>query len=391
VRQTAERASQDGKDFDFEHRLLMPDSSIKHVRVVAKTSAAGLLTLLNDILDFSKMEQKKLDIAPIVFSLRTSLADLLKPLAFQAGQKGIEVTSQIMPDVPDVIVGDAGRLQQILTNLIGNAIKFTEQGRILVRIEGEPSPEDSFMLRCLVTDTGIGIPKDQQQFIFEAFRQADSSTTRRYGGTGLGLAISTHLVGLLGGRISVESEEGEGSTFAFTIPVGLGASDEPAVPAAADSHATVVASEVPVPAAGPAPAAAAVRPRILLAEDNSVNQLVAGRMLEKKGFDVQIAVNGQEAVDWLDRARFDLILMDVQMPVMGGFEATAAIRAREANQGGHIPIVAMTAHAMKGDRERCLAAGMDGYLPKPISAESLLALVGKLAVNSRAIDAAFVA
>ena len=240
----------------------------------------------------------------------------------------------------------------MLTNLVGNAIKFTARGRVAVRVDVQERTPQRIVLHFEVADTGIGIPADRQHAVFEAFTQADGSTTRRYGGTGLGLTISRTLVEMMGGRLWLESIPGRGTRFHFTAAVAL--ADPAAAVAAADD-------DLPLGAAVPG------RPlRILLTEDNVVNQRLAARLLEKQGHTVQVASNGQEALDVLERERFDLALLDVQMPELDGFEATAQIRAREQAGGGHLPIVAMTAHAMSGDRERCLAAGMDGYLPKPI-------------------------
>jgi signal transduction histidine kinase/ligand-binding sensor domain-containing protein/ActR/RegA family two-component response regulator len=337
---------------------------------MVKTSADGLLTILNDILDFSKIEQQKLDIVSEPFDIRASLAEVLKPLGFRAGQKGLQVITEVSALVPDCVVADADRLRQVLMNLVGNAIKFTERGHVLVRVDVE-NAGDTMQLHCFVRDTGIGIPKEKHQLIFEAFQQADGSTTRRYGGTGLGLAIASRLVELMGGRMWVESDEGDGSTFHFTIRCTSGA--------LASSHAQ----------AGPSPQAvdagdrtlddagrlAVHRARILLAEDNGVNQLLARRILEKHGYHVTIVADGKQAVASVEQAHFDLVLMDVQMPTMGGFEATSLIRANEIGGRRRVPIIAMTAHALKGDRERCLEAGMDDYTPKPIVAASLIATV----------------
>ena len=472
---------------------------------MVKSSSQGLLTVLNDILDFSKIEQHRLDINAVPFQIRAMLAELVKPLAFRAEQKRVEVICHVLPGVPDVVVGDPGRLRQVLVNLVGNAIKFTEVGHILIQLEVESRTDQDFVLHGSVRDTGIGIPRDKFDCIFEAFRQADGSTTRRYGGTGLGLAISLRLVQLMGGRIWVESQLGMGSTFHFTVRMQTASDYREAPPAsdlrglralvvddndinrrvltawlerwqmeavavdggvaaleaaaqahrtnrpfsivlldvnmpqmdgfdvakrlqselglnrapvmmlsssdhvsesgrcqelgiaqyltkpidhvellkairqalgqATDNVATVSASEATTPEA-------AKGKRILLAEDNVVNQLVAARLLEKQGYQVSIVVNGRDAVEASGRERFDLVLMDVQMPVMGGFEAAAAIRAHEGIHGGHVPIVAMTAHAMKGDRERCLDAGMDDYLAKPVDGARLLEVVAKLTSGS---------
>ncbi len=455
---------------------------------MVKSSSESLLTILNDILDFSKIEAGKLSLEPISFGLRDSLEDTVKTLASRAHGKNLELACHILPDVPDALIGDAGRLRQVIVNLAGNAIKFTEQGEVVVEVATEKQDEQSLCLRFSVRDTGIGIPPGQQQQIFGAFEQADTSTTRKYGGTGLGLAISAQLAALMGGRIWVESEPGKGSVFHFTACFGLGA--PPAAPRVDislrglpvlivddnETHrrileetltnwrmkpisvesATAALTEMQRAAAGGTPfplvlldammpemdgyalarqikaqpelaraavmmlsaadlsgdrasrqalglTASLVKPikqsdlldtimnalgttalgldkgsgafaggefsalrplRLLLAEDNLVNQRLAVRLLEKRGHAVVVAANGQETLDRLASEPFDAVLMDVQMPVMDGFEATAAIRAREAVTHVHLPIIAMTAHAMTGDRERCLASGMDGYVSK---------------------------
>jgi PAS domain S-box-containing protein len=341
-----------------------------------KASAESLLTIINDILDFSRVEANKLHLAAVDFALRDGLGDTLKALAVRAKQNGLELVCHVPPDVPDALHGDPLRLRQVLINLVGNAIKFTEKGEVVVSVEksegrsqktegktdgGALLSSDSCLLKFSVKDTGVGIPPEKQRLIFEAFTQADTSTTREYGGTGLGLTISQRLVELMGGRMWVESEVGRGSTFHFTARFGL-ARGEPTAP-----------REV-------APAAADRRRlRVLVAEDNLINQRLAVRLLEKAGHAVTVVETGLEAVAAVGREPFDLVLMDVQMPEMGGFEATAAIRAREKANGGHIPIVAMTAHAMKGDRERCLEAGMDDYVSKPVRADDLFDALTRVA------------
>ncbi len=363
---------------------------------MVKSSASGLLGVLNDILDFSKIEQQKLDLDAIPFSIRDVLAEMLKPLAFRAEHKGLELTWKVASGVPETVVGDPGRFRQILMNLVGNAIKFTERGKIVVQMDLETASGGSVIVRGSVTDSGIGIPKDKQQTVFEAFRQADGSTTRQYGGTGLGLAISTRLVQLMNGRMWVESEPGQGSTFSFLITLGM---PDPLAAFAPDSGAfapdsgrdrlqPVRAESADDDGSGDRLSAFAEvtvraetstrRARILLAEDNVVNQRVAAGILGKKGHEVVIASNGQEALAQLAQREFDVVLMDVQMPDLDGFAATARIREREHATGSHLPIVAMTAHAMKGDRERCIAAGMDHYLCKPLDAKELLALIDTL-------------
>jgi CheY-like chemotaxis protein len=261
------------------------------------------------------------------------------------------------------VVGDLNRLRQIIVNLMGNAIKFTARGQVGLRISLDSQTPGQFQLHFVVTDTGVGIAKDKQNLIFDAFSQADGSTARKFGGTGLGLSISSKLVALMGGRIWVESALGHGSQFHFTAHFGEGSavvefvsSDAPSLPAATKTHKQL---------------------RVLLAEDNAVNQKIATRVLEKHGHRVTIAGDGRLALAALDRAAFDVVLMDVQMPEMDGFEATAAIRGRERETGSHLPIIAMTAHAMQGDRERCIAAGMDDYISKPLKAAELIELLEK--------------
>jgi two-component system sensor histidine kinase/response regulator len=466
---------------------------------MAKLSADSLLTLINDILDYSKIEAGKLDIDAIDFNLRNSLGDTMKSLALRAHQKGLELAWDVQPDVPDDLIGDPGRLRQIIVNLAGNAIKFTQAGEVVTYVSADSKSDDAIELHVAVADTGIGIPVEKQAAIFEAFTQADSSTTRKYGGTGLGLSISSRLVERMGGRIWVESEPGKGSRFHFTVRMGRQKADaakslrvapeqlkdlpvlvvddnetnrliltkilrnwkmEPravdgassalvALEAAQNSgsqyplilldaqmpdtdgfalaehikksphsaSATVlmlssaglrgdaercrqlgIAAYLTKPfkqselldailtALGTLPHTDA-KPklitrhslreesprglRILVAEDNAVNQVLAVRLLEKRGHTVQIAANGKQALDCLEHAHFDVVLMDVQMPEMGGFETTEAIREKEKHTGSHIPIIAMTANAMKGDDEECLRHGMDAYVSKPLNLAAL--------------------
>ena len=464
---------------------------------MVKASADSLLGVINDILDFSKIEAGKLDLDSMPFALRDSLGDTMKTLAVRAHKKGLEVACQVLADVPDGLVGDAVRLRQIVVNLVGNAIKFTETGEVVMRVEVAPPPADGTpgtVLHFAVRDTGIGIARDKQQAIFAPFVQADGSTTRRYGGTGLGLAISARLVELMGGTIWVESTPGLGSAFHFTarfdVATAPPAGSLPTRPADLEDLPVLVVDDnatnrrileemlsnwhmKPTVVGGAAEALAQMRlacesgnpfslvlvdaqmpdmdgyaltreindhleysgatimmlssadsgdrndpslrlaaslmkpikqselfdaimsalgvslrrddPRqpaeaalhtgrrlsILVAEDNVVNQKLVVHLLEKRGHRVTVAGNGLEAVEFAASQPFDLVLMDVQMPEMGGFEATAEIRRREQASGRHLPIVAMTAHAMKGDRERCLEAGMDAYVGKPIQARSL--------------------
>ena len=339
----------------------------------AKNSAESLLSILNDVLDFSKVEAGHLTIDPEPFVVRELVSETCKVFQPRATDKQIGLTFDIASDVPRSVVSDPGRIRQILLNLIGNAVKFTHHGsvRVLLTREGET-------LHFTVEDTGIGISPDKQKVVFEAFRQADGSTTRRYGGTGLGLAISMKLVSLMGGRLWLESEQGKGSQFHFTLVSGL---IEPENQIAVESSQDLLRINKVL---GRAESTAAQSLKILLAEDNLVNQRVACRMLEMRGHTVKVVENGAEALQALDRGEvFDLILMDVQMPEMDGIEATRLIRAREEIHGGHIAIVAMTAHTMKGDRERCLAAGMDGYVNKPIAPETFFKAV-EGAIGARA-------
>ena len=344
----------------------------EYLRTV-KDSANSLLALINDILDFSKVEARKLELDHIGFSLRHALVDTLKVLAVRAQQQGLGLAVHVRSGVPDALVGDPGRLGRILVNLVGNAIKFTEEGEVVVHVLTESESEGQVTVHVSVTDTGIGIPDDKLEHVFEAFAQADSSTTRKFGGTGLGLAITQQLVGLMGGRIWVESSPGLGSTFHFTARFGL--------------EKRSARREEPRPArAAAAPRGKSRRGlRILVVEDNPVNQDLTVHLLERRGHNATVADNGREALRALERHSFDLLLMDLQMPEMGGLEATRLIREKEKTSGGHLPIVAMTAHAMQGDRERCLEAGMDAYLAKPIEAKNLFETVESFGGQSKAI------
>ncbi len=470
---------------------------------MVRSSASALLTVLNDILDFSKIEAGKLDVDPIWFPLHDSILETLPALAFRAHEKQLELTCDIRPDVPEQVLADPVRLRQILVNLLGNAIKFTDRGEVGLEVRVDNRQEDLLELHFLVRDTGVGIPLEKQKVIFEAFSQADGSTTRRFGGTGLGLAISRQLATLMQGRLWVESEPGEGSCFHLSIPVGVSAqTPEPAPvdPALVGATVRVIAANAtnrriwcdmlrqfrmePVPESGLAETLALLREarlagrpfgltlldsqlpgtetfallsrtreenevigpiilvtppsqyadeahyrdlgvvaclnkplgrarlfsalaeavgrgaepglgsrspepstrtaqdpvlRILVAEDNSVNQVLIRRLLENRGHSVLVTGNGREALEAVQSHEFDLVLMDAQMPEMDGLEASAAIRRREEITGGHLPIVALTAHAMSGDRERCLAAGMDHYLTKPIQSVQLFSLIRNIA------------
>ncbi len=331
----------------------------------ARDSADALLGILNDVLDLSKIEAGRLELDPAPFSPDALVRESAQLIRLQAQQKNVSLAWEVDDAVPEVLLGDAIRLRQVLLNLLGNAIKFTSQGSVTIRVAMDadhPAPED-VLLRFTVVDTGIGIPVEKQSLIFEAFRQADSSTTRKYGGSGLGLAICSRLVGLMSGRIWVESEAGQGSTFHFTALLKRCAGE------------TILSKAAAEPIA-PAPQR---RLAILLAEDNAVNQKVAVRLLESRGHSVTVAGNGREAVSLAAASAFDAILMDVNMPEMDGLEATQRIREAERTSGRHVPIIAMTACAMSGDREKCLLAGMDTYTDKPINRTKLLGIVESLA------------
>jgi signal transduction histidine kinase/ligand-binding sensor domain-containing protein/AmiR/NasT family two-component response regulator len=332
---------------------------------LAKSSAESLLTVINDILDFSKIEAGKLELDRADFNLRESIAPVIKTLALRTQQKGLELACDVGPEVPEAIVGDAGRLRQIIINLLGNALKFTERGEVGLQVAVESKTQDGMHLHFAVRDTGIGIAPEQQKLIFDAFCQADNSTARKFGGTGLGLTICKQLVQAMDGRIWVESAVGQGSTFHFTARFGVGKAVDVTAPVFGRSETR------PDSAALITTHSSKRELRVLLAEDNAVNQKLALRLLQKRGHRVSLAADGREAVAAVQHENFDVVLMDMQMPQMDGFEATAAIRAQEENSGGHLTIIAMTAHAMQGDRERCLAAGMDGYLAKPIKPQEL--------------------
>jgi PAS domain S-box-containing protein len=477
-----------------------------------KDSSESLLALINDILDFSKIEAGKIELETVEFSLRDVLGDALRLLGPRAHQKGLELVCHVPPGLTDDLLGDPTRLRQVVTNLVANAIKFTQEGEVVVRADLQAESDGSLQLRFSVADTGIGIPAEKQQHIFESFAQADTSTTRHYGGTGLGLAIVKQLVERMEGNIWVESAPGRGSTFHFTARFGAGRGKEARRRAIADvrlrnlpvlvvdDNATnrrileeilaswgmrpatadgaraalqilaesdgrgarfpLILTDVSMPEidgwslvrqirANPAwsqsaivlltsagrpgelersqqagvaayltkpvkqsdlfdtivtvlsgAAVASVRAaparkrktargyRVLLAEDNPVNQRLTVSLLEKKGHTVAVAGNGREALALLEQQPFDVILMDVQMPELDGFEATAAIREKEQAEGGHIPIVALTAHALKGDRERCLAAGMDAYLSKPVHPRTLAQVLEEVTTGQQVAVAA---
>jgi two-component system, sensor histidine kinase and response regulator len=485
---------------------------------LVEQSAEHLLELLNEILDFSRIEAGQIELESTELLLRETLGDTLQALALAAAEKGLELAYDVDPEVPDALVGDPGRLRQVVVNLVGNAVKFTDEGEVVVDVEPEELTDEEVLLHVRVRDTGPGIPPERQEDIFEAFRQADASTTRRFGGTGLGLSISQRLVELMGGRIWLESEPGRGSTFHFTarlrrgrpgeeraqaaaeslegLPVlvvddndtnrrilgetlsGWGmaptlvasadeAEEELRRSAAAGSHFALLVTDLMMPgvdgfelaeriratpeipelpvlllssagrivdeqreaacgisrtlmkpvkqsqlldavmqvmadAAPRTPVAAGAESergtetgeravaqtaaplRILVAEDSPVNQKVALRLLERRGHEAVVVGNGREALEALEDGAFDLVLMDVQMPEMDGLEATRTVRAREEGRGTHIPIVAMTAGAMAEDRERCLEAGMDAFLSKPVRSEELYEVIEGMAADAAA-------
>jgi len=326
-----------------------------------RLSAQALLTIINDLLDLSKIEAGCFELDPVSFNLHKMLEQTVKPLRVRCRDKGLDLQLEISPEVPETILGDSMRLQQVLINLVGNAIKFTEKGSVKLSVAMPDADETHTQLHFAVHDTGIGIPAEKQKLIFKAFSQADGSTTRRFGGTGLGLSICSHLVGMMGGAIEVDSVPGEGSCFHFLISVPRAiAVPEPI----RNAHGADAAGEKPKTL------------HILLAEDNPVNRKVAVRLLEKRGHTVVAVNDGRAAVAQVTRECFDLVLMDVSMPEMDGLEATAVIRGNlvRGKQGEkQIPIIAMTAHALIGDREMCLRAGMNGYVSKPIQAEDLFA------------------
>jgi len=476
-----------------------PSPEQEEYLVMARSSAETLLNVINDILDFSKIEAKRLELDPVDFSLNECVEEALRSFALSAAEKGIELICEVRPEAPAVVHADAARLRQVINNLVGNALKFTENGEVSLRVARDGEIDGGVLLHFTVSDTGVGIPADKLKLIFDPFAQADTSIARRFGGTGLGLTISSRLVKLMGGEIWVQSEPGQGSDFHFTItaqpamdtssplegsvdslsgipvlvvddnatnrrilaetlarwgmrvtlaPEGTSALENIESAARAGMPFRLMLTDTKMPgqdgfavarqvnllpeSARPAivmltscgeagdmarsrevgvtayltkpvrqaelkeavcralhlfspVAPLGVLPgkreslagslRILLAEDNLINQRLAVRLLEKRGHRVTVANNGRQVLDLLDRSAYDLVLMDVQMPEMDGFEATAAIRAREQGTGLHLPIVAMTANAMQGDRERCLEAGMDGYLPKPIKPETVFTAI----------------
>ncbi|MFC7409904.1 PAS domain-containing hybrid sensor histidine kinase/response regulator [Hydrogenophaga atypica] len=335
------------------------DNERREHMLIVKQSAESLLDIINDILDFSKIEAGKLALEQVPFDLRASVELGLHALRMRAQEKGLVLTCRVDQALPRQVVGDPTRLRQVLVNLIGNAIKFTARGEVVLDIGWGPAMATGILLRFTVRDTGIGIAPDKLESIFDAFSQADTSTTRQYGGTGLGLTITQRLVTLMGGQLRVQSQTGQGTTFDVLLPMGL-------------SDAEATAAPVKGPQAVDAPHIAASL-RVLLVEDHPVNQKLAKHLLQRWGHQVTLAHNGQEALDAVGAGQpFDLLLMDMQMPVMDGIEATRHIRTLEALKGWPaVPIIAMTANAMQGDRDDCLAAGMNDYLSKPMRPDEL--------------------
>jgi signal transduction histidine kinase/ActR/RegA family two-component response regulator len=324
-----------------------------------RSSADTLLTLVNDILDFSKVEAGKMELELIDFGLADVLHDIERSMFVSAKQKGLKLFKSASTDLPEFVQGDPTRLRQVLVNLVNNAIKFTAKGQVVLEAAKTYDSSGAAWLRFEVTDTGIGIPQAVVGKIFDAFAQADSSTTRRYGGSGLGLSICKRLVELMHGEIGVVTEVGKGSTFWFSIPLVQGK----ATPSKMRAGGQV---------------AAAKKLRVLIAEDNSVNRVIAIKMVEKLGHSAIAVTNGVEAIDALRASRYDLVLMDCQMPELDGYEATRTIRTTRTIEQTSIPIIAMTANALQGDRERCLEAGMNEYVSKPMKTTDLRDVIDRI-------------
>jgi len=329
---------------------------------VVQASAESLLRVLDDILDFSKIEAGKLDLESVPFDLKAGLSQIVKSFEPRTREKNLRLELSVDPEVPRTVVGDPVRLRQVLVNLLDNAVKFTGAGEVKVVVRRDERTGPEMVLRFSVKDTGPGIPERLQRGIFDAFAQADGSVTRLHGGTGLGLTIASRLVSMMDGRIWLESEISNGSTFHFAVPLGV---PEPGM--------------VPVAGLVPDEREPLERLRILVVEDNVVNLTLVARILEKRGHVVDLAATGKQALEMLERENVDLVLMDLEMPRMGGIEATQQIREREREQGEgrHTPIIAVTAHVMRGDRKRCLEVGMDGYVAKPIRAAVLFDAIAK--------------
>ncbi|HWZ43284.1 MAG TPA: ATP-binding protein [Candidatus Saccharimonadales bacterium] len=355
-----------------------PTSEQREYLQAVSQSAVALLTVINDILDFSKIEAHKLSLDMVEFNLQATLEDAMKTVSLAAHNKELELVRDIARDIPESLVGDPGRLRQVIINLAHNAIKFTERGEVRVQVRCEKHDASGVWLNFAVIDTGIGVPREKQPLIFHAFSQADGSTTREYGGTGLGLSISASLVEMMGGQLQIESEVGKGSKFYFSATFALGQAVQ-ATPTKTPKPNAVSEETLPATLAPGASAPGVSRPlHILLVEDTAINQMLATRILEKRGHTVTLATNGIATLAAMAVQNFDLVLMDVQMPGMDGLEATAAIRSRESGMERRTPIIALTAHTMKGDQQRCLDAGMDGYVGKPINVAELIGEIARV-------------
>jgi PAS domain S-box-containing protein len=390
----AERASQAKSTFlaNMSHEIRTPMNAVLGLTHLAlrqatdergrdyleriQQSAQHLLGIIDDILDFSKIEADKLSLEHIDFSLAAVLENFSNLIVDKATAKGLKLSIEVGPDVPDALVGDPLRLGQILINYGNNAVKFTERGEIRVRVERLEQGAQDVVLRCAVRDTGIGLSPEHRQRLFQSFHQADPSTSRQYGGTGLGLAIAARLADMMGGQVGVDSRLGEGSSFWFSARFGLAAA---AAPTPADGSLPVLAALGGIGTMAPGTAEAR-RVRVLVVDDNEVNLLIAGEMLSYAGAEVHTAEDGVQALQRLQSETFDLVFMDMQMPVMDGLEATRRIRAR--TDGPRVPIVAMTANALPADRERCLQAGMDDVITKPIDPDRLVAVVRRWAFSA---------
>jgi two-component system, sensor histidine kinase and response regulator len=362
----------------MSHLALKTDLTPRQRDYLSKveSSSQHLLGIINDILDFSKVEAGKLDIECAEFDLDVVIGHVADLVGHKAAAKGLEFVLDVAAQVPRRLIGDSLRVGQILINYANNAMKYTDRGRIVVKVRVQERGRDDALLHFSVADTGIGLTPEQQQLLFQSFQQADSSITRKYGGTGLGLAISKNLAQLMGGEVGVESRFGEGSTFWFTIRAGVAHHTGLTVPAGLTSLGAPLDMVLPTSPEGT---------RVLLVEDNEINQLVAQEILRDAGYIVEVAENGQIAVDMVREHDWDLVLMDMQMPVMDGLEATSCIR-KLANRSG-LPIIAMTANAMQRDRERCLAAGMNDFVTKPVDPEELFKVLMKWAQRPQPVAA----
>jgi CheY-like chemotaxis protein/nitrogen-specific signal transduction histidine kinase/HPt (histidine-containing phosphotransfer) domain-containing protein len=345
---------------------LKPDQR-EYIEMVHQ-SAEALLGLVDDLLDLSKVESGRMELVPEAFPLRQHIDRMMRPLLYRGAARGLKVEWAVSDEAPEAVVADAGRLRQVLINLVGNAIKFTDSGSVSLSVDCLDCNAGSVRLRFVVRDSGIGMPPDKLSSIFEPFTQLDASSTRKRGGTGLGLPISSRLVDLMGGRLVVCSEPGSGTAFSFTIPVPVAPPVEPAADLKAASSASLGARPL----------------KILVAEDNEINQKLVLSMLERAGYLVSLVSSGARAVEEAVHGDYDAVLMDVQMPDLDGIEATHAIRRAEQGAARRVPIIAMTAHAMPGDMENCLSAGMDGYLSKPIRFDSLIRRIEALAAPAEA-------